>query len=270
MRHPFLHRCGPWAMVTGASDGIGRDLARALARRGLSLALVARREDRLRALADELTPLGVETRVIPADLGTPEGVALTLARTADLDLGLFVAAAGFGTSGPFLDGDLAAELAMIDVNVRAVAALTHPLARRLAQRGRGGVVLLSSLVAFQGVARAANYAATKAWVQSFAEGLHHELKPRGVDVLASAPGPVRSGFASRAKMTMGFAARPDDVADATLRALGRRAVVRPGWLAWLLEMSLATLPRWARVRMMGVIMAGMTPSAAPTPGASAD
>jgi hypothetical protein len=215
-------------MVTGASDGIGRDLARALARRGLSLALVARREDRLRALADELTPLGVETRVIPADLGTPEGVALTLARTADLDLGLFVAAAGFGTSGPFLDGDLAAELAMIDVNVRAVAALTHPLARRLAQRGRGGVVLLSSLVAFQGVARAANYAATKAWVQSFAEGLHHELKPRGVDVLASAPGPVRSGFASRAKMTMGFAARPDDVADATLRALGRRAVVRPG------------------------------------------
>ena len=117
---------------------------------------------------------------------------------------------------------------------------------------------MSSLVAFQGVPRAANYAATKAFIQSFAEGLGHELGPRGVDVLATALGPVRSGFATRAAMTMARAQTPDEVAGATLRARGRRRTVRPGLLAKLLELSLKVLPRWGRVRMMAAVMAEMT------------
>ena len=117
---------------------------------------------------------------------------------------------------------------------------------------------MSSLVAFQGVPRAANYAATKAFIQSFAEGLGHELGPRGVDVLATALGPVRSGFATRAAMTMALAQTPDEVAGATLRARGRRRTVRPGLLAKLLELSLKVLPRWGRVRMMAAVMAEMT------------
>jgi short-subunit dehydrogenase len=242
--------------VTGASEGIGREFARHLAREGFKLVVVARRRAALEALASELS--GAEVRVVEADLGTSEGVRQVAEQTRGLDVGLLVASAGFGTSGNFLDGELEAELSMIDVNCRAVAALTHHFGQRLVGRGRGGLVLLSSLVAFQGVRRAANYAATKAWVQSFAEGLSLELAPHGVDVLACAPGPVRSGFDARANMKMGQAATPDVVAAGALAALGRVGTVRPGWLSKVLEWSLMFLPRWGRVRMMSVVMGGMT------------
>jgi short-subunit dehydrogenase len=129
---------------------------------------------------------------------------------------------------------------------------------RVTARGRGGIVLLSSLVAFQGVPRAAHYAATKAWVQSLAEGIGPELQARGVDVIAAAPGPVRSGFAARARMTMGATDSPAAVARGTLAVLGRRTTVRPAALSRLLEFALAFLPRRGRVRMMGVVMTGMT------------
>ena len=255
-------RYGPWAVVTGASDGIGREFALRLARSGLHLVLAARRGEALARLGAELaTRHGVQTLAVAVDLSTPGGVAELVRRTSQLEVGLLVAAAGFGTSGRFIDGDLSAELEMIDLNCRAVAALSHHFGARFAKQGRGGMVLMSSLVAFQGVARAANYAATKAYVQSLAEALRLELGPSGVDVVSSAPGPIESGFAKRAGMNMGLALAPDAVAQETLDALGRRGTVRPGWLSKLLELSLAFLPRRARVRMMSVVMGRMT-----TPG----
>jgi short-subunit dehydrogenase len=253
-------------LVTGASDGIGRAIAHQLGALGFHLVLAARRAPALEGLAAELRSAhGIEAHPCAVDLSTSAGVDALLAACGALDVGLLVAAAGFGTSGEFVDGVLDEELSMIDVNCRALAALTHVFARRFVARGRGGVVLMSSLVAFQGVPRSANYAATKAYVQTFAEALHQELRPRGVDVLASAPGPVHSGFGARASMRMGRAQTPDEVAGATLAALGRRATVRPGLLAKLLELSLAFLPRWARVRMMGVVMGGMTRHHLPAP-----
>jgi short-subunit dehydrogenase len=144
------------------------------------------------------------------------------------------------------------------VNCRAVAELSHVFGGRFARQRRGGLVLLSSLVAFQGVRRAANYAATKAWVQSFAEGLALELAPFGVDVLSSAPGPIRSGFGARADMKMSMALGPEAVATQSLAALPRGGTVRPGWLSKFLEWSLMFLPRWGRVRMMSLVMNGMT------------
>lgn len=252
-------RYGPWAVVTGASDGIGRAMAVELAASGVHVVLAARRGDKLRELGGELNmKYGVETRPLEVDLSEQAGITRILEATHGLDVGLLVAAAGFGTSGPFLEADLENELDMLNVNCRAVAALTHGFGRRLVARGRGGIVLMSSLVAFQGVPRAANYAATKAYVQSLAEGLRLELAPLGVDVLASAPGPVNSGFAERASMQMSFAQTPEEVARGTLSALGHSGTVRPGFLARFLELSLALLPRWGRVRMMGVVMAGMT------------
>jgi len=252
-------RYGPWAVVTGASDGIGREFAIRLAEAGVNIVLAARRKVLLEPLASELARVGqVQTQVIVVDLATPAGVDELVARTRALDVGLLVASAGFGTSGPFMDALLSEELGMIDVNCRAVAALSHEFSRRFVERKRGGIVLMSSLVAFQGVPRAANYAATKAYVQSLAEALRLELKPLGVDVIASAPGPIRSGFAARASMTMGLAQTPNAVAGATLAALGRRGTVRPGWLSQFLEAGLLFLPRRGRVRMMGVVMAGMT------------
>jgi short-subunit dehydrogenase len=224
------------------------------------LVLVARRRDALESLAAQIrTQYGVRVEVLAIDLSVPAAVDQVVETTAPWDIGCLVAAAGFGTSGDFLDGALDDELAMIDVNCRAVAALAHAFGRRFVSRGRGGIVLMSSLVAFQGVPRAANYAATKAYIQSFAEGLRLELGPRGVDVVASAPGPVASGFAERAAMTMSNAESPLVVARGTLRALGRWGTVRPGFLAKFLEASLKLLPRWGRVRMMAVVMAGMTP-----------
>jgi len=247
---------GPWAVVTGASDGIGREFARSLAAEGFKLVVVARRRAALESLARELS--NTEVRVVDADLGTPEGVRRVDEQTHSLDVGLLVASAGFGTSGNFLDNPLEAELSMIDVNCRAVAAMTHGFGRRLVERGRGGIILLSSLVAFQGVRRAANDAATKAWVQSFAEGLAPELAPHGVDVLACAPGPVRSGFGERANLQMSMSATPNTVAASSLAVLSRGGTVRPGVLSKFLEWSLALLPRWGRVRVMSLVMGGMT------------
>ena len=154
------------------------------------------------------------------------------------------------------------------VNCGAMLELGQGFGRRFAARGGGGLVLMSPLVAFQGVPfaadYAANYAATKAYVQSLVEGLRVELAPLGVDVVASAPGPVRSGFAARAGMTMGATLASAGVVAATFGALGRQGTVAPGVLSKALGWSLAPLPRPARVRAMGRVMRGM---AARTDGA---
>lgn len=252
-------RYGPWAVVTGASSGIGREMALRLAEAGLNLVLVARSRETLERMAADVTARrGVEVRVAAADLSQRTGAEAVESATRDLDVGLLIAAAGFGTSGPFLDSSLEKDLEMLDVNCRAILEMSLRFGRRFAGRGRGGMVLMGSLVGFQGTPNAAHYAATKAYVQTLAEGLHVELAPLGVDVLASAPGPVDSGFAARAGMRMGRALEPAEVAGPTLDALGRRSTVLPGALTKVLSYSLAPLPRWARVRVMENVMGGMT------------
>lgn len=252
-------RYGPWAVVTGASDGIGKAFALELARCGINVALAARRRTELEMLAEELKAAhGVETLVVTCDLSTQSGIDDVMSATSVLDVGLLVAAAGFGTSGPILHADLSQERAMLALNCGALFELAVHFGRRFATRGRGGMVLMSSLVGWQGTPFAAHYAATKAYVQSLAEGMHAELKGSGVDVLASAPGPVHSGFASRADMRMSAAASPADVAKISLAALGRKTTVVPGSLSKLLTYSLAMLPRAARTFVMGHVMRGMT------------
>jgi short-subunit dehydrogenase len=147
---------------------------------------------------------------------------------------------------------------MLEVNCYAPLYHCVHFGQRFRARGRGGIILMSSLVGWQGTPWATHYAATKAYVQALAEGMHVELKPAGVDVLASAPGPVHSGFASQADMRMGAAAAPADVARASLAALGRRTTVVPVLLSRLLTYSLAILPRMVRTRVMGSVMHRMT------------
>ncbi len=241
----FLDRYGPWAVVTGASSGIGRALAGCLAEAGLNLVLVARDRSRLETLAASLIAShGVQVQVVAVDLAREDQLAAIRRVTDPLEVGLLVASAGFGSAGPFLESDIASETEMLMVNGRAVLQACHHFGRRLRERGRGGLVLLSSIAAFQGMPYAAHYAATKAYVQSLAEALQVELRGDGVAVLAAAPGLTHSGFAARAGMRMGA-------------ALGRQTTVLPGALSKLLSWSLVPLPRWARVSIMGTVMRDM-------------
>jgi short-subunit dehydrogenase len=249
---------GPWAVVTGASSGIGRESALILAEAGLALVLVARRQEALEQLAREIgDQYGTQTLIVKADLSGEEGIRAVRQATEDLEVGLLFAAAGYGTTGSFLDNPIAQELNMLNLNIRAVLELSWYFGRRFAARGRGGIVLVGSIVGFQGMPNSANYAATKAYVQSLGEALTIELAPYGVDVLTSAPGPTNSGFAERAGQKMGAALAAATVAEKTLAALGKKGTVLPGSLSKLLVYSLALLPRQLRVRIMGQVMHGM-------------
>ena len=254
----WRERYGPWALVTGASSGIGREFATALAERGINVILIARRKARIEELSEQLTQkYSIESRCIGVDLSERDAVHKIERNTGNLDIGLIVANAGFGSLGASLNKKPEEELRMVDVNCRSVLDLCLSFGPKLRARGQGGVILMSSIVAFQGVALQTNYAATKAYVQSLADGLAKEWKPHGIDVLASAPGPVKTEFEKVAQMNMGKAEAPEVVARSTLNALGRKHTVRPGILAKLLGNSLSLLPRRGRSFVLGKVMEGM-------------
>jgi len=238
-------RYGPWALITGASSGIGEELAWRLAESGVNLIVNARRERRLLRVAQNIqSNYPIEVRVVAGDMGCQDQREKVLDISAEYDVGLLVVAAGFGTSGKFLNSNLQEELSMLEVNCRA------PLIR--------GIILFSSILALQGVPWASHYAATKAYIQSLAEALHIEFYPYGVDILSAAPGPVHTGFADRADMEMGSALEPSQIALPILKALGRKTTVYPGLLTKILTSSLSLLPRWGKVKVMQQVMAGMT------------
>jgi hypothetical protein len=251
----FRSRYGPWALVTGASDGIGKALAAQVAAQGVNVVLSARRRDLLETIAGDLAAAhGVKTFVIAADLAQPGGVDQLEQQTRHLDIGLVVLSAGFATSGLFADAALAPELEMVCLNVTVVTRLVHTFARQMVNKGRGGIVLLGSTSGRHGVPWISAYAATKAYVHIFAEGLHQELKPRGIDVLLVQPGPVHTGFEARAGLKWGSAVKPELVARAAVAALGKRASVIPGVRAKFLVASLALLPRRRRIRFVGDVV----------------
>ena len=147
---------------------------------------------------------------------------------------------------------------MLDVNVRAATEMIHHFAQKFKEKKRGGIMLFGSLVGFQGTPFAANYAATKAYMQVLGEGLNHEMKAYGVDVLCIAPGPVATGFGERADMQMDGAAGPKPLSYEIVKALGRKQTVKPGLLSKFLLFNLSYLPRWGRVKIMSSVMGGMT------------
>ncbi len=259
LKNKLQTQYGPWAVVTGASSGIGLEISERLAEAGLNLLLCARRESVLQDLQQRwATTYGNEVQILVADLSTKTGVQALMTAARDLEIGLFVASAGFGTSGHFIESSILNEVNMLRVNCEALLILTHHFSQRLVERKQGGVILLSSMVAFQGVPYAAHYAATKAYVQSLAEGLAEELKSKGVDVLAAAPGPVTTNFGKRADMQMNMSLKPSEVAVPILKALGRKSTVLPGRLTKFLVYALRTVPRWGKVKIMKIVMGGMT------------
>lgn len=250
---------GEWALITGASSGIGLELAECLADAGFNLIVNSRSSVSLQELKSKLeSKYGIEVRVIACDVSEQESIDSIIRSTQGLHIGLLILSAGFGTSGLFHQSSLHSEINMLRVNCEALLALTHYYSQQFVLQKRGGIILLSSMVAFQGVPYSANYAATKAYVQSLAEALNVELKPYGVDVLAAAPGPVASGFARRSNMKMSMSLKPSQVAVPILEALGRRTTVLPGFLTKLLVYALRTVPRWGKIKIMAKVMGGMT------------
>jgi short-subunit dehydrogenase len=249
-----------WAIVTGASSGIGQAFARALVRRGWRVLAVARRQDRLEALAREAAEHGGMIVPLVADLATAEGIALVIARMAELGaIDLLVNNAGIATSADFRYSVLEKELGAIRLNVDAVVALTHAVLGGMLQRRSGAIVNLASVVAFQPFPHFALYAAGKAFVLSFTEALAEELKGLGVRVLAVCPGAAKTEMNAFSQNKGLLGKFPSLSADAIVRAAlvaleGGRVVRIVGGLNRMLVFLNRFLPR-ATVRwMMGRIV----------------
>jgi short-subunit dehydrogenase len=193
----FAARYGPVALVTGASSGIGLAFAGELAARGLDLVLTARREDRLHALAERLAEAhGTRCTVLAADLADADAPAHLLAATAALDVGLFVANAGFGLKGPHEAQDPAQLARLVAVNCTAPMLIAQGAVPRLKARGGGGLLFTASVEGLIGCPYSAAYGASKALVVSLGEALWGELTPQGIDVLTLCPGPTESEAAA--------------------------------------------------------------------------
>lgn len=222
-------------VITGASAGIGAELARELARRGYGVTLVARREQRLRELAAELGDRAEVHACDVTDASARKGLADAIeARGVAVDV--IVNNAGFSTSGPFANTDRDRELDMIRTNIEAVVDFCALFVPGMVERRRGAILNLASTASFQPLPMQAGYAATKAFVLSFTESLHAELKSSGVSVTALCPGPVKTEFVEVANLQNAEATMPDflwdtpeEVAKAGIRALERgKRVVIPG------------------------------------------
>ena len=225
-------------LVTGASSGIGADIARELARRGQNLTLSARREDRLEELAGELRGNDVRVDVIGCDVTDPESRAALIGQIAEngLDVEVLVNNAGFGSGGPFheLDGD--GEVQMVKTNCEAVIAFCAEYVPKMVERGRGAILNVGSTAGYQPLPRQATYSATKAFVNNFSDALYADLGGTGVTVTSLRPGPVSTEFGEASDMEDEFSSLPgflvdssEDVAKAAVKALdGGKRVVGPG------------------------------------------
>jgi short-subunit dehydrogenase len=227
---PFASKYGPWAIVAGASEGLGAAFAQALARRGCNLLLLARRDDLLRSLAAHLrNQHRIEVQTAVCDLAHPDLARSLEALIAGIDIGLAVYNAAYVPVGEFVRLSLDDLLRAVDVNVRAPLIFTRTLAPGLTARGRGGIVLMSSLAGFQGAPGISTYVATKAFNIVLGEGLWSELRRLGVDVVVSCAGAIRTpGYAATVKSDVPGILDASVVAEQTLSALGHGPVVMPG------------------------------------------
>lgn len=217
-------RYGDWALVTGASSGIGRALARAVAADGMNAVLVADDAGGLDEAAAEVRAEGADARVCCVDLGRSDFLADVRAATDGIEVSLLANNASFGGVGPFLEHPLDAYDAMIAVNARAYVALTHAYLPAMREAGRGALIFVSSLNAQAPIANSSVYTATKAFDLYFGGALWWELRDTDIDVLVLQPGPTRTGFQSKAHTHVAsWAMEPEEVAAEALAALGRSA-----------------------------------------------
>ncbi len=248
-------------LITGASSGIGEVFARRLAARGDNVLLVARSEEKLAAMCNELGRAdNVAAQYVALDLTVPDAAARLFAETErrHLEIELLINNAGFGSMGEFTQLDAERELAMIDLNIKALVALTHRYLTGMRARGRGAIINVASTAAFQPVPFMATYAATKAFVLSFPEALWEENRPHGIKVMALCPGATDTNFfhaAGGARPPLRLMEEPEDVVETALSALQRgRSHVISGWANYLMTESERLVPRSLIARLVGRMM----------------
>jgi short-subunit dehydrogenase len=260
-------RFGPWAVVTGASSGIGAAFARHLAANHINLVLAARRLPLLDQLGTQLSAQhGISYRAVRVDLSRPDFLPILTQATDDLDVGLLVSNAGDMVLGEFLDSHSDALLDELRLNTAAHLQLTHHFGQILTARGRGGIILVSSMAAAQGVPYAANYAAAKSYLLNLGEAVHRELARRGVNLTVLLPGATDTDMIKRfgADQTpMGRMAMP---ANTCVRhAFTALHAGRPTRVSGRLNRAtLALTPRAARIRLFGAMNRSMAQRTAVT------
>jgi short-subunit dehydrogenase len=254
-----------WVLITGASSGFGEEFARQYAAQGHPLVLVARRLDRLQALARSLRQThGIEVLVEQVDLSDIHAICQLHSRLREqgIAVDILINNAGHGLQGPFLDAPLDAALAMVQLDIASLTAMTQLFGQDMRRRGRGRILLVASLLAYYGVQNMAVYGAAKAYVLRLGEALHREFKPDGVTVTTLCPGMSDTGFAQAAKQKLTFALKllmmkPEPVVRTGIRALqaGRISVVAGLANKAAVAMVWAT-PRWMHQPLFARIMNG--------------
>src|SRR5262249_4037229 len=248
-------------LITGASSGIGAAFARRLAARGRNVLLVARSEDKLIALCNELGRLtSIRAQYLVLDLQQPDAATQLFEETKkrELEIDTLINNAGFGSMGDFARLDLNRELEIIQLNICALVDLTHRFLQPMRERKRGTIVNVASTAGFQAVPYMATYAATKAFVLSFSEALWEENRAHGVHVMALCPGVTETNFFKASRMDRPPARvsqTPEQVVDTALRALRRgKSAVISGWTNRFVTESERVLPRAVVLRTMGAVM----------------
>jgi uncharacterized protein len=247
------------ALITGASSGIGEAFARRLAADGHDLFLVARSGDKLKSLCDELSVKhGITSNCIAADLGERGSDQIVFDETTHLglDIDLLVNNAGFGSMGDFVELDRENELAMIDLNVRTLVALTHRYLPAMREKRRGTIINVSSTAGEQPLPFMAAYAATKAFVSSFTEAIAEENRPYGIQIFALCPGPTRTNFFEAGNIDQSLAVKgeqtAEEVVEVAMAAIGAgRSKVISGWMNRLVAGSTKLVPNSLITKVVG-------------------
>jgi len=254
-----------WALITGASSGLGVVFAREYAKKGYNLVLTARNREALQGLADQLTATyTISCHVEPVDLSAL-GAASKLKNTLDaipITIDVLINNAGMGVHGSFLKCPPEKLMNMLQLDITALTELTHAFGQAMASRGTGKIVLVSSLLGYQAAPGYAAYAASKAYVLSLGESLHEELKASGITLTVLSPGLTNTNFIAAADQPISPAMKrvmmePEPVVKAGIKALeSRRASVIPGWLNKIASQSNRLTPKVMQRRMMARILRG--------------
>ncbi len=263
MESDWKQRYGDWAIVTGASSGLGADFVRQLAMKKMNIILVARRVDRMNAIAKEIeNECGVKTQVIGQDLIKSDAVENIIKEVEDKEIGVLINNAGYGRPGNFHENDYDYQVEMVKLNCVAPVALTCAFIEPMVRRGKGAIIFLASTAAYQGVPFFSVYAATKSFNLFLAEGLWGEYRKQGIDIMGLSPGYTATEFHSHAQIKRAKGPSPaksEEVVELAIRKLGRRPSVVHGVINNIGVFLSRFIPRGTSAKIGGAIMKMMRP-----------